>query len=44
MTVDLPRPKIGSVRALPRFGEIRSYAWEILKKSIRQSAELDAAQ
>ena len=36
--VDLPRPRSGSVRALPRFGEIRSYAWEILKKGIREAA------
>ena len=43
IVVDLPRPRTGSVRALPRFGEIRSYAWEILKKGIRESAELNAA-
>lgn len=43
IVVDLPRPRTGSVRALPRFGEIRSYAWEILKKGIRESAEFNAA-
>jgi len=42
IAVDLPRPRSGGVRALPRFGEIRSYAWEILKKGIRESAELTA--
>lgn len=31
--IDLPRPR-SSARALPRFGEIRSYAWEMLKKGI----------
>jgi hypothetical protein len=30
------------VRAQPQFGQIRSYAWEILKKGIRESAELAA--
>jgi NitT/TauT family transport system ATP-binding protein len=42
IAVDLPRPRSGGVRAQPRFGEIRSYAWEILKKGIRESAELTA--
>lgn len=41
--VDLPRPRTGNVRALPRFGEIRSYAWELLKKGIRESSELNMA-
>ena len=41
--VDLPRPRGGGVRALPRFGEIRAYAWEILKKGIHESAELTTA-
>ena len=38
--VDLPRPRGGGVRAPSRFGEIRAYAWEILKKGIREAAEL----
>ena len=41
--VDLPRPRSDRVRAFPRFGEIRSYAWEILRKGIRDAAVLDAA-
>jgi NitT/TauT family transport system ATP-binding protein len=41
--VDLPRPRSSAVRALPRFGEIRAYAWEILKKGICESAALNAA-
>jgi NitT/TauT family transport system ATP-binding protein len=43
ITVDLPHPRTSEVRALPRFGEIRAHAWEILKKGIRESAELNAA-
>ena len=39
--VDLPRPRSGGVRALPRFGEIRAYAWEILKKGIRESVRVE---
>jgi NitT/TauT family transport system ATP-binding protein len=42
IAVDLPHPRISSVRALPRFGEIRSHAWELLKKGIRESTELSA--
>jgi NitT/TauT family transport system ATP-binding protein len=41
--VDLPYPRGSAVRALPRFGEIRSYAWELLKKGIRESSELSPA-
>jgi len=37
--VDLPRPRTGSVRTLPRFGEIRSHAWELLKHGMREAAE-----
>lgn len=38
--VDLPRPRDDRTRALPRFGEIRTYAWEILKRGIKASQEL----
>jgi len=37
--VDLPRPRTSSVRTLPRFGEIRSHAWELLKHGMREAAE-----
>jgi len=37
--VDLPRPRTSGVRTLPRFGEIRSHAWEILKQGIREAGE-----
>jgi len=40
--VDLPRPRTSAVRALPRFSEIRSHAWDILKQGIREAAELGA--
>jgi NitT/TauT family transport system ATP-binding protein len=40
--VDLPRPRTSSVRALPRFGEMRSHAWEILKQGIRESTAAGA--
>jgi NitT/TauT family transport system ATP-binding protein len=40
--VDLPRPRTDGTRGLPRFGEIRTSAWEILKEGIR-SADMDAA-
>ncbi len=40
--IDLPRPRTSSVRGLPRFGEIRSHAWEILKRCIGEATELDA--
>ena len=33
--------RAGGVRALPRFGEIRAYAWEILKKGIRECCRAD---
>lgn len=42
IAVDLPRPRTSAVRATGRFGEIRAYAWEILKKGIREAAEADA--
>ena len=42
ITIDLPRPRTSSVRALPRFGEIRSHAWEILKRCIGEATELGA--
>ena len=35
--VDLPRPRSTS-RALPRFGEIRTYAWELLRQGIADAA------
>ena len=35
--VDLPRPRRSDVRAMPRFGEIRSYAWELLKRGIHEA-------
>jgi NitT/TauT family transport system ATP-binding protein len=35
--VDLPQLRHSGVRALPRFGEIRSYAWELLRKGIREA-------
>ena len=35
--VDLPRPR-GNARANPRFGEIRTYAWELLKQGIAEAA------
>jgi NitT/TauT family transport system ATP-binding protein len=40
--VDLPRPRTGSVRMQPRFGEIRSHAWELLKQGIREATEPSA--
>ncbi|MGA2945143.1 MAG: ABC transporter ATP-binding protein [Xanthobacteraceae bacterium] len=40
INVDLPRPRTGDVRTLPRFGEIRAHAWDLLKQSIREAAEL----
>ena len=39
INVDLPRPRTSSVRTLPRFGEIRSHAWELLKQGIREATE-----
>ena len=41
--VDLERPRSAAVRAQPKFGEIRGYAWEILKKAMREAAELSAS-
>jgi ABC-type nitrate/sulfonate/bicarbonate transport system ATPase subunit len=41
--VDLPRPRSSS-RSLPRFGEIRAYAWELLKQGVIESAMLEMAQ
>lgn len=41
--VDLARPRSAGVRADPRFGKIRGYAWEILKKAMREAAELNPA-
>lgn len=41
--VDLPQPRSSSVRALPRFGEIRSAAWELLKQGIREAGVLEGA-
>lgn len=35
--VVLPRPRSAGVRADPKFGEIRGYAWEILKKAMREA-------
>jgi NitT/TauT family transport system ATP-binding protein len=40
INVDLPQPRTGDVRTLPRFGEIRAHAWDLLKQSIREAAEL----
>jgi NitT/TauT family transport system ATP-binding protein len=40
INVDLPQPRTGGVRTLPRFGEIRAHAWDLLKQSIREAAEL----
>lgn len=40
--VGLARPRDYAAKADPRFGEIRAYAWEILKKGIREAAELGA--
>jgi NitT/TauT family transport system ATP-binding protein len=40
--VDLPRPRASS-RGLPRFGEIRTYAWELLKQGISEAAVLEAS-
>jgi NitT/TauT family transport system ATP-binding protein len=34
IAVDLPRPRVAAARMLPRFGEIRSHAWELLKQGI----------
>jgi NitT/TauT family transport system ATP-binding protein len=42
INVDLPRPRTSDVRAMPRFGEIRSHAWDILKQGIREATELGA--
>ena len=41
IAVDLPRPR-STARALPRFGEIRSYAWEMLKQGITEAALREA--
>ena len=41
--VDLARPRSAGVRADPRFGKIRGYAWEILKKAMREATELNPA-
>ena len=41
--VDLARQRSAGVRADPRFGKIRGYAWEILKKAMREAAELNPA-
>lgn len=40
IAVKLPRPRDSSVRTNPEFGRIRSHAWEILKASMRETAEL----
>ena len=37
IAVDLPRPRTGGMRTLPRFGEIRSHAWELLKQGIGEA-------
>ncbi len=37
IAVDLPRPRTGAMRTLPRFGEIRSHAWELLKQGIGEA-------
>jgi len=39
INVDLERPRSAAVRAQPKFGEIRGYAWEVLKKVMREAAE-----
>ncbi len=41
--IDLPRPRDAQVRGTARFGELRTYAWEILKKGILE-AEMRAAE
>jgi NitT/TauT family transport system ATP-binding protein len=37
ITVDLPRPRTASARMLPRFGEIRSHAWALLRKGVGEA-------
>jgi NitT/TauT family transport system ATP-binding protein len=37
IAVDLPRPRTGAVRVMPRFGEIRSHAWDLLKQGIGEA-------
>ena len=43
IAVDLPRPRTGGVRTMPRFGEIRSHAWELLKQGVREAVEAKPA-
>ena len=42
ITVELPRPRTAEVRTSAEFGEIRGYAWEILKKTMQETAGLDS--
>jgi NitT/TauT family transport system ATP-binding protein len=37
--VDLPRPRTVDTRMDPAFGKIRGYAWDILKKTMRDAAD-----
>ena len=39
--VELQRPRSASARTTADFGQIRGYAWEILKKTMRAAADLD---
>ena len=41
--IDLPRPRSAAVRAVPRFGEIRAHAWEILKAAMREADDENIA-
>jgi len=39
--VELPRPRSAGTRTTAEFGKVRGYAWEILKKIMRQSADVE---
>ena len=41
ITVELPRPRTAEVRTSAEFGQIRGYAWEILKKTMQETAASD---
>jgi NitT/TauT family transport system ATP-binding protein len=41
--VDLPRPRSADVRMDPAFGQLRGYAWSILKKTMAEVPDLNLA-
>jgi len=41
IAVKLPRPRTAAVRTSPELGHIRGHAWELLKKTMQETADLE---